>query len=59
MVDAYPEAADDQNEDPVLDGYTRAYGAAFAAYARDELAFKTDMTYTLTLARLSASWRIP
>ncbi len=56
VVDAYPEAAGDQNEDPVLDGYTRAYGAAFAAYARDELAFKTDMTYTLLNEDVNRRW---
>ena len=33
--------------DPLLDGATRAYGSAFAAYARDELGFRTDMTYAL------------
>lgn len=56
VIDAYPEAAADQNEDPVLDGYTRAYGAAFAAYARDELAFKTDMTYTLLNEDVNRRW---
>ncbi len=56
VVDAYPEAAADQNEDPVLDGYTRAYGAAFTAYARDDLAFKTDMTYTLLNDDVNRRW---
>lgn len=56
VVDAYPEAATSQNDDPVLDGYTRAYGAAFAAYARDELGFKTDMTYTLLNEDVNRRW---
>jgi hypothetical protein len=33
--------------DPILDGFTRALSGAFVGYARDELGFKTDMTYTL------------
>jgi carboxypeptidase C (cathepsin A) len=56
IVDAYPEAATSRNDDPVLDGYTRAYGAAFAAYARDELGFKTDMTYTLLNEDVNRRW---
>lgn len=47
VPDAYPEALASRNDDPVLDGYTRAYGAAFAAYARHELGFDTPMTYML------------
>jgi len=56
VADAYPEAATCQNDDPVLDGFTRAYGAAFAAYARDELGFKTDMTYTLLNTDVNRRW---
>ncbi len=29
----------------------RAYGSAFVTYARDELGFKTEMTYTLLSSR--------
>lgn len=56
VADAYPEAATRQNDDPILDGFTRAYGAAFAAYARDELGFKTDMTYTLLNVDVNRRW---
>lgn len=57
VVDAYPEeAAMGRNDDPVLDGYTRAYGAAFATYARDELGFKTEMTYTLLNEDVNRRW---
>jgi carboxypeptidase C (cathepsin A) len=56
VVDAYPEAATSQNDDPILDGFTRAYGAAFSAYARDELGFKTDMTYTLLSEEVNGRW---
>ena len=37
--------------DPLLDGLTRAYGGAFATYAREELGFKTEMTYVLLASR--------
>lgn len=56
VVDAYPDAATSRNDDPVLDGYTRAYGAAFVAYARGELGFKTDMTYTLLNEEVNRRW---
>ncbi|WP_455273613.1 S10 family peptidase [Rhizobium herbae] len=57
VVDAYPEAATGQNDDPILDGFTRAYGAALATYARDELGFKTDMTYTLLNEDVNREWK--
>jgi carboxypeptidase C (cathepsin A) len=57
VVDAYPEAVTSQNDDPILDGYTRAYGAAFAAYARDELGFKSEMTYTLLNEDVNREWK--
>ena len=33
--------------DPMLDGFLRALSGTFVGYARDELGFKTDITYTL------------
>ena len=42
--------------DPFLDGFIRAYGSAFVAYARDELGFKTDMTYNLLASEISGKW---
>lgn len=54
--DAYPEAAADHNDDTVLDGFTRAYGPAFAAYARHELGFASDMTYTLLNTEVNRRW---
>ncbi|RYH06640.1 S10 family peptidase [Tropicimonas sp. IMCC6043] len=47
----YPWAAD-----PVLDGYTRAYGAAFASYARRTLGFDGNMTYELLNDSVSRRW---
>ncbi|AYD01855.1 carboxypeptidase [Neorhizobium sp. NCHU2750] len=55
-VDAYPERANVINDDAILDGYTRAYGAMFAAYARDDLHFSTDMTYTLLNNDVNRQW---
>ena len=34
----------------------RAYGSAFVGYARDELGFKTDMTYNLLANDISGKW---
>ena len=45
--DPYPETPVARGPDPILDGVIRAYGSAFVGYARDELGFKTDMSYTL------------
>lgn len=54
--DAYPELAGDRNDDPVLDGFTRAYGPAFASYARHDLGFATEMTYTLLNTEVNRRW---
>lgn len=56
VPDAYPGSATSRNDDPILDGYTRAYGAAFAAYARHELGFETEMTYTLLNEDVNRQW---
>lgn len=56
VPDAYPEAPYSQNDDPILDGYTRAYGSAFAAYARNDLGFKTEMTYSLLNTEVNRRW---
>ena len=42
-----PKAQARRGGDPMLDGFTRALSGAFVGYARDELGFKTDMTYIL------------
>lgn len=54
--DPLPEQRSARRGDPILDGVTRAYGGAFAAYARNELGFKTDMTYSL-LADVHWDWQ--
>jgi carboxypeptidase C (cathepsin A) len=54
--DPYPESAGRRGPDPVLDGFTRALSGAFVGYARDELGFKTDMTYSLLAGGVSGKW---
>ena len=34
----------------------RAYGGAFVGYARDELGFKTEITYNLLASDISGKW---
>jgi carboxypeptidase C (cathepsin A) len=55
-ADPFPESEHAEGSDPVLDGFTRALGGAFAAYARDQLGFKTDITYTLLNREVSGKW---
>jgi carboxypeptidase C (cathepsin A) len=54
--DPYPESPTARGPDPILDGVVRAYGSAFVAYARDELGFKTDITYNLLASDISGKW---
>ena len=54
--DPNPESETARGPDPFLDGFIRAYGSAFVAYARDELGFKTDMTYNLLASDISGKW---
>lgn len=54
--DPFPERQSGHLPDPILDGVSRAYGGAFATYARNELGFKTEMTYEL-LGKVSWDWK--
>ncbi len=54
--DPNPESETARGPDPFLDGFIRAYGSAFVAYARDELGFKTEMTYNLLASEISGKW---
>ncbi len=56
MPDPFPEADAAHNDDPVLDGFTRALSGLFVAYAREELGYKTDMTYVLLASGVSRNW---
>jgi len=54
--DPNPESPGARGPDPILDGLVRSYGSAFVSYARDELGFKTDMTYNLLSHEVSSKW---
>jgi carboxypeptidase C (cathepsin A) len=54
--DPYPATERRRGGDPVLDGFSRVLSGAYVAYARDELGFKTDMTYNLLTSEVSSKW---
>ena len=54
--DPYPESPAPRGPDPILDGLIRAYGGVFVGYARDELGFKTEMSYTLLADDIANNW---
>src|SRR6266568_4164017 len=54
--DPFPDQQTSRGPDPLLDGMTRAYGSAFATYAREELGFKTEMTYVLLANDIAGKW---
>jgi carboxypeptidase C (cathepsin A) len=54
--DPFPEAEGAEGSDHVLDGYLMALGSTFAAYAREKLGFKTEMTYTLLNREVAGKW---
>ena len=56
VPDPFPESATADNDDPVLDGFSRALGGLAAGYLRNELGFKTEMTYELLASDISRKW---
>jgi carboxypeptidase C (cathepsin A) len=54
--DPYPERRSSRAPDPILDSLSRAYGGAMASYARNELGFKTEMTYALLARDATSHW---
>ena len=54
--DPFPELRSSRHIDPILDGISRAYGGGMAAYARNELGFKTEMTYILLAGDAARQW---
>lgn len=54
--DPYPELRSSRGPDPILDAITRGYGGAMANYARNELGFKTEMTYSLLAGDVTSHW---
>ena len=55
--DPFPERQASRQPDPILDTVARAYGGAFASYARNELGFKTPMTYNLLANDVTRHWK--
>jgi len=56
VYDPFPEQRSIRGGDPILDGVVRAYSGAFVGYARNELGFKTEMTYILLANDISGNW---
>jgi carboxypeptidase C (cathepsin A) len=57
IADPAPEGINNEDSpDPLLDGFGRAYGLAFAGYAADTLGFHTDLTYRLLDDEVNAKW---
>jgi carboxypeptidase C (cathepsin A) len=54
--DPHPERRSSRAPDPILDAVSRAYGGAMASYARNELGFKTEMTYALLASDVTGHW---
>jgi len=54
--DPFPERRTNRAPDPILDGVARAYGGAFANYARNELGFNTEITYKLLANDVTGHW---
>jgi carboxypeptidase C (cathepsin A) len=54
--DPFPEERAARGPDPILDGVARAYGGAFANYARNELGYQTEVTYKLLAGDVTGHW---
>jgi carboxypeptidase C (cathepsin A) len=54
--DPYPESQEPRGPDPLLDGLSRAYGSLMSVYVREELGYKTDITYVLLSGEANGNW---
>jgi len=54
--DPYPEDPSRHGPDPLLDGLSRAYGSLMSAYVREELGYRTEMTYVLLSGEANGHW---
>jgi carboxypeptidase C (cathepsin A) len=54
--DPNPESATARGPDPLLDTVSRAYSGAMTVYVREELGYKTDMTYVLLSGDANNQW---
>ena len=56
VPDPFPETPYNPSDDPILDGFTRAYGSFFASYARNELNYPCELTYSLLSLDVNRQW---
>jgi carboxypeptidase C (cathepsin A) len=54
--DPYPEDPARHGPDPILDGLSRGYGSLMSAYVREELGYRTEMTYVLLSGEANGRW---
>ena len=54
--DPHPESATPRGPDPLLSTVSRAYSGAMSVYVREELGYKTDMTYVLLSGEANNRW---
>jgi carboxypeptidase C (cathepsin A) len=54
--DPFPESDRRRGPDPVLDGFVRALSGLFVDYVRNDLGFKTDITYALLNSEVTGKW---
>ncbi|MGD7070369.1 S10 family peptidase [Acetobacter sp. AAB5] len=57
IADPFPEGVENgASPDPILDGFTRAYGSAFEQYAATSLNFRTSLSYSLLNMKVNEVW---
>lgn len=54
--DPHPESDSARGPDPLLSTVSRAYSGAMALYVREELGYRTDMTYVLLSTEVNNRW---
>jgi carboxypeptidase C (cathepsin A) len=54
--DPHPESETPRGPDPLLSKLSRAYSGAMSAYVREELGYKTDLTYVLLSREANNRW---
>lgn len=54
--DIAPQSPRDRGPDPILDRSVSALTSAFTGYVRDELGYRTDMSYRLLNGEIARSW---
>lgn len=54
--DPYPDSPTPRGPDPLLSTLTRSFGGAMAVYVREELGYKTDLTYVPLSGEANRRW---